>query len=81
MFVVLHRCSPKEVNSQVCSRVKNVLLYSGLYAWVFSQHTCLYIICLLLPEDTRRGRQIPWNWSCMDVHFHVGAGNLAQILQ
>ena len=32
-----------------------------------------------VPEEARRGRQIPWDWNYI-VSCHVGAGNQMQVL-
>lgn len=34
-----------------------------------------------MPTDTRRGNQIPWNWSYMIVNSYVGTGNRTQALK
>lgn len=46
--------------------------------WIFC--VCVLPLCLI-PEKARRGRWVPWAWSCETVvSCHVGAGNQTWVL-
>lgn len=52
------------------------LFFMCLCVRLFCLHVCIctFRVCLV-PEEGRKGHQIPWNWSWGVVIHHVGAGN------